>query len=206
VQGPGSADVDDYRRRREASGLQGLRLFSLGEPGAARADQVGTFALLSEFARAGDKLWFYGGPEQMRMLGLVLAELPELTVVLNHLGFWPTTFHSDEHGRPRFESGYTQENLDAVAALARFPRVYVLCTGMYAFASEPCPYDDRREVTSTLLAAYGAGRVLLGTDFPWIRDEPGYRETVAAVDRHLDVLDDMDRAAVRGGNAMELFW
>jgi L-fuconolactonase len=196
VQGPGPVDVEAYRRRREAAGLQGLRLFSLDD----------AFRLLEELARNGDKLWFYGGREQMVLLEQALDRLPELTVVLNHLGFWPTAFHADEHGRPRFDTTYTDENAEAVAALARFPRVHVLLTGMYAFASEPCPYGDLRPVTAALLETFGPRRLLLGSDFPWIRSEPGYRETIAAVDAHVAGLSDDDRVRVRGGNALELFW
>jgi predicted TIM-barrel fold metal-dependent hydrolase len=193
VHGPG--DVDAYRRRREA-GLQGLRLFALED----------AFSLLEELARQADKLWFYGGRGQMELLAQALERLPELTVVLNHLGFWPTAFRADEHGRPRFDSTYGDENLEAVCALARFPRVYVLLTGMYAFAREPAPYGDLRPVTAALLSAFGPDRVLLGSDFPWILEKPGYRGTIAAVDAHLVGLDEADRARVRGGNATELFW
>ena len=206
MQGPGPADVDAYRRRRDQSGLQGLRLFALGEPAAGRAEELDTFPLLAELARSGDKLWFYGGREQMALLELVLDELPELTVVLNHLGFWPTAFHADEHGRPRFDGRYTAEGLETVQRLARFPRVFVLCTGMYAFAAGPCPYDDLRPVTSALLDAYGPGRLLLGSDFPWIRAEPGYAETIAAVGSHFSDLGDAERARILGGNAAELFF
>lgn len=201
VQAPGPVDVEDYRRRRETAGLQGLRLFALGEAG-----ELDAFPLLDELARSGDKLWFYGGREQSQLLELALERLPDLTVVLNHLGFWPTAFHADEHGRPRFETTYTAEGLEAVTALARFPRVFVLLTGMYAFAAESCPYDDLRPVTAALLEAFGPGRLLLGSDFPWIRTEPGYAETIAAVDAHLDGLSEGDRSRVRGENALELFW
>jgi L-fuconolactonase len=192
----GPVDVEAYRRRREESGLQGLRLFALDE----------AFPLLEELARHGDKVWFYGGREQMELLEAALERLPELTVVLNHLGFWPTDFHADAHGRPRVDTSYTAENLEAVASLARFPRVHVLCTGMYAFAAEPCPYDDLRPVVARLLDAFGPQRLLLGSDFPWIREAPGYVETLGAVDTLLDGLDGEERALVRGGNALELFW
>jgi L-fuconolactonase len=195
VQGP-EPGVESYRRRRDAAGLHGLRLFALDDAAP----------LLDELARQGDKLWFYGGREQMRLLEAALERLPELTVVLNHLGFWPTAFHADEHGRPCFDTTYTAENLEAVCGLARFPRVHVLCTGMYAFAAEGPPYDDLRPVAAGLLDAFGPQRLLLGSDFPWIRGEPGYGETLAAVDSLLDGLDDAGRARVRGGNALELFW
>jgi L-fuconolactonase len=206
VEAPGVVDVEQYRRRRERSGLQGLRLFALGEKDIGRAEDLDAFPLLAELARAGDKLWFYGGREQMALLELALEELPELTVVLNHLGFWPTAFRADEHGRIRFDGAYTGEGLEAVTRLARFPRVFVLLAGMYAFAAEPCPYEDLRPVTAALLAAYGPGRLLLGSDFPWIRTKPGYQETITAADVHLESLDDRERALVRGGNATKLFF
>ena len=195
VQGP-APDVEAYRRRRELAGLQGLRLFALDD----------AFPLLEELALQGDKLWFYGGAEQMELLAGALERLPELTVVLNHLGFWPVAFHADEHGRPRFDGAYTAANLEAVAALARFSRVHVLLTGMYAFADGPSPYDDLGPVVARLLDAFGAERLLLGSDWPWIRGAPGYGETLAAVDSLLGELDDTERARVRGGNAMELFF
>lgn len=189
-------DVDGYRIRRETAGLQGLRLFSLG------SEQV---PLLAELERLGDKLWFYGGRDQMELLALLLEELPALTVVLNHLGYWPGPFEADGHGRPRFSDPYGDENLAAVCGLARFPRVHVLCTGMYAFAEAPWPYEDLRRVTSAILDAFGPQRILLGSDFPWIEEEPGYGATLAAVDALLAGLDAKGRTAVRGGNAARLF-
>lgn len=205
VQRPGSFDVDEYRLRRASAGLQGLRLFALGSPPVADAERLPSFPLLAELERRGDKLWFYGGKEQMELLELVLDALPGLTVVLNHLGYWPSELLTDEYGRPRFEHGYRREGLDAVRRLARFPRVYVLCSGLYAFSGEACPYEDLRWVTSGVLDAYGPGRLLLASDFPWIRSEPGYAETVGALDVHFADLPEADRARIRGGNALELF-
>jgi L-fuconolactonase len=198
-------DVHSYRVRREAAGLQGLRLFSLGSGPAARAADLEAYPLLAEFERLGDKLWFYAGREQMELLALVMGELPGLTVVLNHLGYWPGPFVADEHGRLRFSDPYGNENLAAVCDLARFPGVHVLCTGMYAFAEEPCPYEDLRRVTGALLDAYGPRRILLGSDFPWIEAAPGYGATLGSVDSLLAGLDADGRAAVRGGNAARLF-
>ena len=205
VQPPGRVEAEAYAGRRETVGLQGLRLFTLGDPSIARPERLETFPLLAELDRAGDKLWFYGARAQMELLELVLEALPGLTVVLNHLGFWPTELVADEYGRPRFATGYTQAGLDSVVRLARFPRVYVLLTGLYAFAERPWPYDDLRPVTAALLEAFGPGRLLLGSDSPWILREPGYAQTLAALDAHFAGLDEADRALIRGGNAAALF-
>jgi predicted TIM-barrel fold metal-dependent hydrolase len=205
LQPPGKPDVDDYRRRRETVGLEGLRLFELGDPSTADPEQLPCFPILAELARSGDKLWFYGGQAQMELLERVLTVLPELTVVLNHLGFWPSGLHVDEYGRPRFTSGYTTEGLAAVERLARFPRVFVLISGLYAFSDEPCPYDDLRWVTSALLETFGPRRLLLASDFPWIQVEPGYAETIGVIDAHFPDLEPADRELMRGANAVELF-
>ena len=202
---PGPPDAGAYRRRREAAALQGLRLLRLGAGPVARAADLESFALLAELERSGGKLWFYGGRRQMELLAGALEELPALTVVLNHLGYWPGPFGADERGRPRFLEPYSNGNLEGVAGLARFPGVHVLLTGFYAFAGEPCPYRDLLPVTAALLEAFGAERLLAGTDFPWIAAEPGYAATWDALDLHLGSLDDADRAAVRGGNAARLF-
>ena len=193
----GSPDVEEYRRRREASGLQGLRLFAL---------DAAMLPLLAELERSGGKLWFFGGREEMEDLARALERLPRLTVVLNHLGYWLGPYEADEHGRPRFLEPYSEENLEAVAGLARFPAVHILLSGLYAFAREPWPYRDLLPVTAALLQAYGPERVLAGTDFPWIAAEPGYAATWEALDLHLGSLDDAGRAAVRGGNAARLFF
>jgi len=205
LQSDGAADVDAYRRRRESVSLQGLRLFELGDASITDPEQLACFPLLAELARSGDKLWFYGGEAQTALLERVLTTLPELTVVLNHLGFWPSNLFVDMHGRPRFNHRYSAQNLAAVESLARFPRVFVLLSGFYAFAVDPWPHGDLGWVTSALLAAFGPGRLLLASDFPWIQAVPGYAETFATIDAHLPGLDSADRDRIRGANAVELF-
>ena len=62
-------------------------------------------------------------------------------------------------------------------------------------------------VTSGILEAFGpAAAPARDSDFPWIRSEPGYAETIATLDAHFAGLDEADRARIRGGNAMELFF
>jgi predicted TIM-barrel fold metal-dependent hydrolase len=205
VQAAGPVDVATYRERRLASGLSGVRMFELGARAGGRADELESYPLLAELERTGDKLWFYGGREQMQLLESVLEQLPALTVVLNHLGYWPFGFHADATGRPCFSGRYTPEGLAFVTRLARFPNVFVLFAGLYAFAGTSYPYEDLRPVTMALLEAFGPGRVLFGSDFPWILAEPGYAETIGLIETHFPGLSAADRGRIRGGNAAALF-
>jgi L-fuconolactonase len=205
LQPPGEPSVDAYRSRRERVGLQGLRLFGLGDPATTEIESLRCFPLLVELARAGDKLWFYGGRAQMELLERVLGALPELTVVLNHLGYWPSALSIDEHGRPRFSRPYSHDNLGATLGLARFARVHVLFSGLYAFARRPWPYEDVRPVSEALLEAFGPGRLLLATDFPWTAAQPGYTQTLRTLDAQLPDLGAQERSRIRGANAADLF-
>ena len=81
----------------------------------------------------------------------------------------------------------------------------VLFSGHYAFSQAGYPYSDLDGVVADLLDAYGPGRLLFGSDFPWIRSEPGYAEIVALVDRQLGSLSPGQRAAVLGANAAAMF-
>jgi L-fuconolactonase len=186
----------DYRRRVEASGLQGIRVHDLD----------GAFGLLETLAELGHVLWCYVPEAQFALLEQMLEALPELKVVLNHLGFpVPPAFEPDEHGRPDIPTPLPPPTLPFVQRLARFPGVHVMLSGQYAFSREPYPYDDLVATVRALYATYGAQRMLWASDFPWIREEPGYAPVLELVGHALPDLEAEERDAVLGGTVARLF-
>ena len=206
----GVADhVDSLRRRVETIGIQGLRLYGLnGTPGAA-PESLAVFPLLEAMRDLDIKAWFYGPPDQVRLLDGCLDLLPGLEVVMNHLGFLPDIhmeLRIDEDRRPRFDISLPPDGLELVEALAaKHPSVYVHFSGHYAFTGAAYPYRDLQEVVDRIYAAFGADRMLMASDWPWIRDNPGYAETLAIVDHLLPGVTGEERAMIRGGTAMSLF-
>ncbi len=201
-----SAPADDYRRRAQETGLQGLRVHHLGDPSVAEIEALPMFALLQALADAGHVLWYYAPADQFPLLERMLEALPGLTVVLNHLGFaMPAEFEPDEHGRPDIRTPLPPPTLPTVQALARFPRVNVMLSGQYAFSREPFPHDDLTAVVRALYETYGAQRMLWASDFPWIRAVPGYAHQLELVDHALPGLPPDERAAILGGTAARLF-
>ena len=59
---------------------------------------------------------------------------------------------------------------------------YVKLSGQYAFSKQEYPYEDTRSWHLRLLEAFGADRLMWGTDFPFVACKPGYPETVALID------------------------
>lgn len=201
-----SAPAEDYRRRADESGLQGLRVHDLGDHAAPDLEALPSFALLQALADAGHVLWYYAPADQFELLERMLEALPGLTVVLNHLGFpMPAAFEPDAHGRPDIRTPLPPPTLPAVQALARFPGVNVMLSGQYAFSRRPFPHDDVTGVVRALYAAYGAQRMLWASDFPWIRAVPGYARQLELVGHALPDLTPDERAAILGGTTARLF-
>jgi L-fuconolactonase len=194
-----------YRRRVAETGIQGLRLFHLGEPSVADVRDLACFPLLSAMAEVRHKVWFYGAPDQLPLLDRVLAALPELIVVLNHMGFCQTGFERDDEGRPRIRTPLPPPTLPQVIDLARHPNIHVMFSGQYAFSREPYPYRDLQPVADALYEAYGAARLLWASDYPWIIREPGYGALLELVEHQLPQASAEERAAIMGGTAAGLF-
>ena len=198
----------NYRERRQATPFQGFRLFNLDPDPTQPADRIEMFPVLEQMADDGVKLWFYATEEQVLLLDRVLDHLPELTVVINHLGFCPSIWdeiRADEWGRPRFSLALPPKSLQTIEVIAARPNVYVHLSGQYAFTHEPYPHPDLQSTVDAIHRMFGAERMLWASDYPWIAVEPGYPEQLALVDHYLPDLSAADRDAIRGGNAMRLF-
>jgi L-fuconolactonase len=112
----------------------------------------------------------------------------------------------DEHRRPHFDVELPPSGLPLVEAMAAaHANLYVHYSGHYAFSGEPYPYRDLQQVGERLLAAFGANRMLMASDWPWIEFEPGYSRILAVVDELLPGITAAERDAIRGGTAMSLF-
>lgn len=195
--------VEDLRCRLERVDLVGFRVWTL-EADASLVVPPKFMNFLAELERSGVAAWFYSDEQQLRALASVINEFPDLTVVLNHLGFCQSGFACDEWGRPRIEVDIPPSTLEIVEGLAQHSNVVTLFSGHYAFSRDEYPYDDLRILSRRLLDAFGPHRLLWASDWPWIKDKPGYRELIELADRHLPDLSSDERELVMGGNAQRV--
>ena len=196
-------------RGRIDAGIEGVRFYGLeGEPGSD-PESLAAFPVLAAMRDAGMKAWFYGPADQVALLDGCLDLLPGLKVVLNHLGFLPNMhleLRVDADRRPQFDMPLPPPGLEVVEALAaKHPSVHVHFSGHYAFSGAPYPYRNLQETTDRIYAAFGAERMLMASDWPWIRENPGYPETLGVVDQLLGDISAAERDMIRGGTAMSLF-
>lgn len=201
--------VESLRRRVETIGIQGLRLYGLGAEPGAEPESLSVFPLLSAMQELGVKAWFYGPRDQIEVLDRCLELLPDLRVILNHLGFLPDMHLEltvDGYGRPHFDADLPPAGLTLVETLAaKHPSLHVHFSGHYAFSHEGYPYHDLTDVSRRIYQAFGAERMVMASDWPWIRESPGYEETLSVVDHHLGDISAQEREMIRGGVAASLF-
>jgi predicted TIM-barrel fold metal-dependent hydrolase len=193
----------------EATGIAGVRLMGrLGDPGAAKAEQLAAYGLFQRAERLGLNINLYCQSDQIANIEMLVRAFPGVHVSLDHLGICPaTTFAPDRWGRPRFdEEPIPPPMYPRILDLARYPNVYVKVSGEYAFSKEPYPYADMRPMVERIYHVYGAERMMWCSDFPWIVEEPGYRRLVALLDRHLPHLTEGEKAQIAGGNALEVWF
>ena len=123
----------------------------------------------------------------------LLKASPKTMLVLDHFGFTAFT--------PEGEASAFQ----LLLKLAEYPQVHVKISALFRL-KDTSPYDRvKKERLEPLLAAFGADRLLFGTDFPFVLEqEPEqYDGTVKLVSSWLE--KESDRSAVMGGTAEKLF-
>lgn len=197
-------------RRAATSGLKGLRFFGFGGGQDAAVENLDVFPVLSAMRDHDLRVWFYASPNQVRLLDQVMRRLPGLKVVLNHLGFCPDIWMElaiDEDRRPHFDIPLPPDSLELIEEMAtNHPDdLYVHFSGHYAFTRGLYPYMDLQEVSHRIYRAFGAHRMMMASDWPWIQVNPGHARTLAVVDHHLPDLSEQERVAIRGGTAASLF-
>ena len=201
--------VDQLRRRVAASGLQGLRMFGLGSESALSGlddpEGLPVFPLLRAMADDGLRLSFYPTAADLPALAAVLGALPDLQVLLNHQGFCHEGAGLDEQDAGDLRAEVPPPYVDSVLALARYPNCHLMFSGHYAYSSSGYPYLDLKDLVARSHAAFGPDRLIWGSDYPLVVDEPGYPETLRVIDRLLDGIDSIARAKILGGNAARLY-
>ncbi|MEW2395428.1 amidohydrolase family protein [Streptomyces sp. NPDC046862] len=124
-----------------------------------------------------------------------LAErLPDLPLVLDHAGKPPLADRSLDDWRRD------------VRRLAAHPQVRCKVSGLVTEADHAMwTIDDLRPVWDVLLAAFGPGRLMFGSDWPVCVLAGGWNRWAATVEQLLDGCSDAETEAVLAGTATEFY-
>jgi predicted TIM-barrel fold metal-dependent hydrolase len=115
---------------------------------------------------------------------------PDLQVVIDHMADSPLD---------------QPERLELLLALARYPKVFVKISHMWSLSREPFPYSDAAAQVKRLYDAFGANRLMAGTDWPISLKQLKYSQAVSLFRDHLDFLPARDWTQICSGT-VQLVW
>ena len=204
----GARDPERHMDRLAAEpGIIGFRLFTVGGPrdpfAAIDVQRFATYRIWKHAAEQDYVLWLYARARDAHLIAYLLEEFPQARVVVNHLGVCPGagTACRDEKGRPRIATPAYNPAYHTTYRLNRYENVVVKLSGQSAFSREEYPYRDLARWHGKLYQAFGAERLMWGSDFPWIVADPGYGRLTGVVRNLLPDLSEDDHAAIMGGTA-----
>ena len=115
---------------------------------------------------------------------------PELTVVIDHMADCPVD-------RP--------DLLRLLLELARYPRLFVKITHLWSLSKERYPYPDAEEQVKRIYDAFGADRLMAGTDWPIRLELLDYAGRLSLYREHMKFFTPEERRMILGGTA-ERVW
>jgi predicted TIM-barrel fold metal-dependent hydrolase len=132
-------------------------------------------------------------PQQAALLAPLVKRCPDIRWLLDHM-CRPRPDMSDAEYQPVLE-------------LAAYPNVFVKLSGFYAFTAQASeyPYDDLQRFVVTLRAAFGAQRLMWGSDAPPVLDASSYEQSFTCLTRRRSALTADDFTWILGQTATKLF-
>jgi L-fuconolactonase len=170
----------------------GVRRLLQGGPAEAIVDRdlVAGVGLLSGYGLTFDICVTH---EQLPAVAALVAECPETTFVLDHLG------------KPPVASGRLEPWRGDIARIALFPNVTCKLSGLATEAGRGWLDGDVRPYLEHALEVFAPARCMVGSDWPVAGLQTTYEHWLDVVVDLVSGLSDDERAAVLGGTAAETY-
>lgn len=188
TQGDASARLRYWVKER---GVRGVRLLGVGDEDAAWLDDARTYPVWEEAQSLGVPVTVLTGPRHLGRVERMAQRYPKVAVALDHMGF------------PMLKDGLAGPGGEALLGLAKLPNIYLKFSTMTldtARAAGVAPAEVLRKV----FAAFGAKRMLWGSNYPATQDRP-YAKMVEEMQEALAFLPARDREMAFGESALALW-
>lgn len=186
------ARVDVAAALRELAprpGVRGVRLHLLDD-GHAAALEPAIAIVTRAVADAQLVLTLQAKPRFHPLAARVAQAAGDVPVVLDHVGLVPPS-----------DTGA----LDALLRLSELPNLYLKVSGLEALSQLGHPFRDCWPSLHSVAAAYGADRLMWGSNFPHVRKACSYEDVRTAFDLCFAYLGERERQQIAQGTAERLW-
>ena len=154
---PSGAGVAQLEALCREEGYRGVRfnpyLAGWGEAGMSGEVGRALYRKAGELGVPVGHMCFKGLMLHLADIEALLADSPATVCILDHFGFCKAATPDSEEWR-------------ALLGLARHPQVYVKASAFFRVSAEAHPYADAQRCVRALVDAFGAERVMFGSDWP----------------------------------------
>ena len=175
-------------------GCRGVRLRPLVGSEEAAFGQPTSFPIWEICSQQGVVVSLLAGAHHISVVKQMAQQFPDVAIVIDHLA------HPDVAG------GVDSEEFRSLLNLAQYSRVFAKVSGFPYYSNAAYPYEDCREHLLALYQAFGAERLVWGSDFPHILLQSGYLRALKVVERTMPFLSSAEYERVMGENAAALYW
>lgn len=186
---PGDPRAPQELARWNRAGCQGLRINLIAQRDVDWLLAAGMRPVWSQAIALNMSLSLQMLPAHAAVVAELAAGCAELTIIIDYLG--PDAFH-------------VAAGRKAVRALARRPNTMYKVLALGMDSHEPHPYRDLWPLYETAAEAFGAERLLFGTDFPHVYLTGSYGAGAAWLGE-LPFLDDAERQMISDTNPRRLW-
>lgn len=180
--------------RKTAPKVKGFRHVVQAEPDDAfllREDFCRGVALLHDYGYTYDILIY---PRQLPAAIRFVERFPEQKFVIDHIA------------KPDIKNGTLQPWTDQMKTIASFPNVWCKVSGMITEANwTGWTEADLKPYLEVVFEAFGAGRLMFGSDWPVCLVAGTYGKVKAVITNYMQEMTAADRAAVMGDNATAFY-
>lgn len=131
-------------------------------------------------------------------------QLPAAIEFVSHFPGQP--FVLDHIGKPRIKAGVKDPWEEGVRELAQHDNIYCKVSGLVTEAHwRNWTTDDLKPYLDIVFDAFGAERLMFGSDWPVCTLAAGYNEVVALLMEYANTFTNEEQAMIMGGNAQKFY-
>ena len=175
---PEDPAAPDHLSRLTEQGFRGVRLSPSANPDGDWIKGPLMPPLWKRCARLNVPMTVLAPVTRIPDIQPLIESNPDLTVVIDHQADSPLN---------------QPEKLNLLLALERYPKVFVKISHMWSLSKGEYPYADAQVQVKRLYDAFGARRLMWGTDWPVSLKQLPYAKAVELFRDHLDFLTPADR-------------
>jgi predicted TIM-barrel fold metal-dependent hydrolase len=168
-------------RKLKKRGVRGFRIYPDRLGGGPTFEGTGFEKMFRCAAREQMTLSLLIDPDALPILPQYCQSFPDTPIAIDHLA------------RIGAEGLFFDNEIQALIALAKYPRVKIKVSAFYALGAKRPPHDDLAPFIRRVYDAFGPQRMMWGTDWPYQIQHESYEDSIALVRDRLSFLSAEDR-------------